>query len=232
MSLPLSDILLAHRVDRIWKHVIDTSPQLQRALFLAPATDSTMALIGDIGEVYKCLSRDQCSVRNETHKSKSAGKRLWRFNDTHKVFRGKPILNPLVHKYLPALSAFNFGHETWKWKGLRLNGRLLRPQASWRRMLFSQPPVQELIVAHDCANHSHLLRASDATRGVTISEVHAHTAILGGELQKVQGIRRSQLSYNLFRSLRTDILAEQVLESFVEESIVSKYDSGRKTGEQ
>ncbi|KAK3708981.1 hypothetical protein LTR37_011145 [Vermiconidia calcicola] len=49
LSLPLSDILLAQRVDRTWKHVIDTSPQLQRALFFAPATDSTMALVGDLG---------------------------------------------------------------------------------------------------------------------------------------------------------------------------------------
>lgn len=55
-----------------------------------------------------------------------------------------------------------------------------RPEASWRRMLLSQPPLRELILDHGQVNHWHVLRPSCPLVGITMGDLYDSITAFGG----------------------------------------------------
>ena len=115
-ELPMRDLLLAQRVNKQCRAIIQSSKKLQRALFFVPVEGGSMSL----------------HLRDWTHSQQSTW--LWKGAKT----KSKPLCNPLLGRVTQAIYGLSsYMSET-------LNERLplswLEPNASWRRMLPTQPP--------------------------------------------------------------------------------------------
>lgn len=121
LYLPMGDVLLnAQRVARCWKDTINCSTKLQQALFLIPLTPETNSL----------------------------SFRAWRSHNAHFDFRDPDTeADATVEWFQHAEIAVNpmFPHlgrlSRAVWASSRIEPKYTHKEATWRRMLITQPPV-------------------------------------------------------------------------------------------
>ncbi|KAK5732255.1 hypothetical protein LTR17_010701 [Elasticomyces elasticus] len=168
LRLPLPDILLAQRVDRTWCAIIRESPQLQRALFFRPRRDISLVFPSAVICALPCTSAGTCKRLLEPPGHDREGT-CWMFKVAGTQEAHDPTVNPLTTILWPEQSMspeeIEFptplvGHNT----------AVARREASWRRMLFTQPPVTNLMVDHGYARHWHEVVATSAA-GVTLGDI-------------------------------------------------------------
>ncbi|KAK4498551.1 hypothetical protein PRZ48_011209 [Zasmidium cellare] len=116
LYLPMKDVLLDQRVCKTWKNGIDGSIKLQKALFMRPA--------GEI-EVEESKLYDPYDIEVET-----------RYYFATKTCFINPLL--LSKHGKGGVAHLVVGELTNEWD---LPPSVLYPQASWRRMLVTQPPL-------------------------------------------------------------------------------------------
>lgn len=142
LHLPLKDLLLAQRVSKGWRDLIQDSQRTKQALFLQGTSD--------ISIVY-----DQGQLRDTSLKP------AWKTSG-NSWLDAKPVLNPLISRhtgsgpgYRTENQAVHIVHEgfvdpanpkgrTQKMKDRLRAVHLHLPEASWRRMMVLQPPVSKL----------------------------------------------------------------------------------------
>ncbi|KAK3684611.1 hypothetical protein LTR37_020111 [Vermiconidia calcicola] len=174
-QLPMRDLLLAQRVCKHWKEVIDASSKLQKALFFQPATDRvafhhTQNRISwwwkNVDELqsadffYLCKAADvdtavafertrrYASSFPSVHALSTADKMAATVKRRHErlqqlerdidrnTTKTRVFLNPLL------LATFDWVGDFFNSKPIQLPfERRHRPEASWRRMLVTQPPL-------------------------------------------------------------------------------------------
>lgn len=170
LNPPIKDLLLAQRINKTFQAAILSSPKLQQALFLKPLAGSLLQ--------YGVPPR---------------APQLWLESPEdpmHHVVHGNPFFhrfygNSFFMKSTPA--------------GFDMDA-IQRPEASWRRMLVTQPPImtstpRKIFVckkstsssndrgnAKAClcfygTNGSGSLYAGDTIRGLTIGEIEQHCAL-------------------------------------------------------
>ncbi|KAK5705545.1 hypothetical protein LTR97_002664 [Elasticomyces elasticus] len=176
LNLPLLDILMAQRVSRTWQQLITTSPDLQRALFFR-AVDGDM-LVEDPGKavVLRCPQNRECNFRQSHAPGGKTdvlgpvpyGRRQVVISDA------SFILNPFLSCSIPFKG--NYVPECWK----TIDQRGLRGNASWRRMLLSQPPLVRVVYQDDRARHSHCWPAQDREEPLRLQDMQEAAALTHG----------------------------------------------------
>ncbi|KAK5700253.1 hypothetical protein LTR17_023095 [Elasticomyces elasticus] len=173
LQLPLPDILLAQRVDRTWCTIIRESPQLQRALFLKPANNKSLLFPGTVSWIRPCSGAHKCVRHLEQVDLRKHGGFDFRVTDTQQVYC--PAINPFTVKLWPkqirvlAYLLLRPGPTTYDRDDSR-NAAIARPEASWRKMLFTQPPVVNVVADHGKARHWHEILSTSAA-GVTLDDI-------------------------------------------------------------
>lgn len=208
LQLPILDILVFQRVNRTWNEVIKDSPQLQRALFLKPTSRETIDTTGDdTRRVEGCGTAADCVSDSYTMVYSSELDRA-----TACVYGCELVLNPVLTSLNDRVTK---SHRGPRWLVLGDEKRTQAsayPNASWRNMLFAQPPVNELITESIDNFHFHKLCASDAETGVTLSDFDKHHAAFPGTLC----VTTRSKGAIWFSNPRPDLLdtAEEVLNMF------------------
>lgn len=163
LHLPLVDILLAQRVDRTFRDGIKASPALQKALFLRPDDDYSLQLIGTMPISEDCVSHLHCEIDKNVFKAQNQIPPLWVRKTT--IDLGKlcgAVLNPFLTFISPDSDCREVGIQaTWCHEA----------DASWRKMLLSQPPVQNIFVHTYRAIHWHIMSADQGSSGVTLTNL-------------------------------------------------------------
>ena len=169
-------MLLAQRVDRTWHSTILTSPKLQSALFFKPVKSDSIQLQNSGCDIFDC-SEDRAGWRKELgalQEGDSGDKASsWHWVLTGVKFVGPILVNAFVSR---AVSDFSLA------KSACYRGRpnsLWQPEASWRRMLYAQPPMKKAIVDYGKCEHWHVLHASDPNLGITMGDVYNAAAPFG-----------------------------------------------------
>lgn len=141
LELPLRDVLLAQRIDRTWRNIIQGSSKLQKALFFRPSVDHTLMMRGlsDYTKTPCHCSKEQREPPLALHLSRSnvAQDQRWARDETDMNDYAVAI-NPFVTRGNCAYSDIEEGID----EHLDMTG----PHASLRRMLFTQPPVEVIIM--------------------------------------------------------------------------------------
>ena len=184
-DLPLSDLLLAQRVSRAWKGMITCSPKLQKALFFRLAIEEPLYFINK-GFSYKdCGSGRVCSESQHEPVSQSGQEAShWNTQEDGAGRSIRVIINPFVSHKLP----FLLKHRMKYWVSSDMSAQakaskgLLDKEASWRKMLFTQPPVRTLLYAlNSPCNHWHLVSMDEGTKGVTLEDMYSSCEAFVGE---------------------------------------------------
>ena len=178
LHLPLPDILLAHRVSRAWQQVIKDSPKLQKALFFRPASEQTLIVTHTPLWTCDCTNHSEC--RRVLPASKKGpfqghGTPRWVHDDKDQKRTRRPVLNPFALVPFPnLLMGLYLAMNNIEWRRCPINERqaaaLARPEASWRRMLLSQPAPRELMVQHGFPAYHHHRLAQGSAIGVTLAD--------------------------------------------------------------
>ncbi|KAK5705544.1 hypothetical protein LTR97_002663 [Elasticomyces elasticus] len=168
LQLPLPNVLLAQRVDRTWYAIIKESPQLQRALFFRPRRDISLVFPSAAICTLPCKSAGTCKRLLEPPGHGREGIR-WMFEVAGTQEAHCPTINPLTTTLWPEqwMSSEEIEFRT---PLVGHNTAVARREASWRRMLFTQPPVTNLMVDHGYARHWHEVVATSAA-GVTLGDI-------------------------------------------------------------
>ncbi|KAL1652257.1 hypothetical protein SLS58_000384 [Diplodia intermedia] len=139
-KLPVKDLLLAQNVCKTFNTAIASSPTLQQALFLRPfPATATPPSLSTSTKLFHYPGHEPTIDRWERNPLLAVA--FWPWFD-----RSTPesIFFPLFWDY-----------DTFKELGLAdaaKRSALLRPEASWRRMLLTQPPAAELQVMLQTCN--------------------------------------------------------------------------------
>lgn len=220
LQLPLPDMLLAQRVNRAWKTIVTDSPKLQRALFFKPVTDKGMVFLKPPYCLLLCTGSADCdrmaeylNVDDESLLKTNIDRWAFEKDDGKTVLQ--PILNPFVQQACPDLCDNN--EYVYCGRDPRvdiqrelLNEAMSRPEGSWRRMLYTQPPLRAAAVDQSRASHSHRLVLRDAGLGVTLGDVDSSQTNFDAGASEVCGIGRiRQLSRRRFE--RAEVTGEAML---------------------
>ncbi|KAK3657598.1 hypothetical protein LTR56_002373 [Elasticomyces elasticus] len=162
LQLPLLDILMAQRVNRTWQQLITTSPDLQRALFFR-AVDGNM-LVEHPGTALSHATGGKADVLSPV----PHGCREVTISDA------SVIMNPFLSCSIPLKG--NHVPECWK----TIDQRGLRGNASWRRMLLSQPPLVRVVYEDDRARHSYCWPAQDREEPLRLQDMQEAAALFHG----------------------------------------------------
>lgn len=190
LQLSLKDILLAQRVSRAWQTIIAKSLSIQKALFFRPV-DPLPPKLAEVWTAYywKCADAAECTAsgpgleraveRGITRwAKKSSSKRQYRiFVNPILVVGRNPSYQPYFHEGAMMTSESKIS-ESERWR---------RPEASWRKMLLTQPPLTHVLVDHAVSSHWHLVEASRETSGLTLEELYDSTAPFGGTVRAIWG---------------------------------------------
>lgn len=153
LQTDIRTLLLSQRVSTLWRKVIKRSHKLQVALFLRPVK-------------YK-LRKNEMGKHNPFLEERL---RPWllAYGDTFKSDEKEPYSFKLVQDVPPSI---------WAWRRYPINPEINRAflykKASWRKMLFQEPPQHRLgIVCPITTDRGLWHQASDGRRGVvSIGEV-------------------------------------------------------------
>ncbi|KAI5363705.1 putative F-box domain-containing protein [Septoria linicola] len=169
LHLALKDILLAQRVSRTFRDGINSSPTIQRALFLRPSHDFTVALFGPIRTPIKDCTTSCIDWHGGTV---STSRGLLRMaceasDDTRHDIEFNPF----------AIETSRTANVSPR--KIHLPRSAIGDEACWRDMTLSQPPMREVIIDHGRAAHWHMVRASMPSRGVTLGDLEQGLESLG-----------------------------------------------------
>lgn len=139
-QLPMRDLLLAQRVCRKWKAVIEGSEYMQQLLYLKPAEAKFCWRVEDtapwdlptltkVEADYKLRPGESMKATLFRHMDVNP---LVMVNDPFQVMFDGPAM--LENKLGTLAFVPQMRHKTWR-----------NPKASWRRMLLSQPPVEMFV---------------------------------------------------------------------------------------
>lgn len=119
LYLPVVDVLVnAQRVNRFWNHTMKKSIKLQQAVFLKP-------LCADV-RLLNMQSRSLDDASTQKGRAEPDADRTW-------IMQGNIAMNPLAC-HLKVMSGAI-------WAAAPLHPKYMRSEASWRRMLITQPPI-------------------------------------------------------------------------------------------
>ena len=189
LQLPLRKILTVQRVCKGWKEAIKLSPQIQKALFFRPIEDVQLRLVDAMVSTYDCSSNSDCLRIQErwNDDSDDASDYARWYNDGHdrseyrilvNPFLGNTAASPTTRLYFSRADVFS------------TEGTYQRPEASWRKMLLTQPPLEEVKVksgAYLGRDHWHKLRACRGSRGLTLDDSWWHANTFGTGLREICG---------------------------------------------
>ena len=168
LHLPLPDILLAQRVNRTWNGVIKASVKLQQALFFKPVCEDKLVFTKEYLTYADCINFAECKRSIPTISDGSAVVPGYWTSNSNASRPSKIALNPFVYNKFPSLvNGVDRGNF---WDGQLETHALRRPEASWRAMLFTQSPLEDLLYDHGIAFHWHIVRSS-TERGLTIGDM-------------------------------------------------------------
>ena len=181
LELPMKDLLLSQRVCRLWHALITTSIRLRRALFLEPVPCGTISYLDwrlddkdfydenharlGLGEDIRGPNCDQMPKVYPSHWGRSR-------EDSGKYH---VFVNPLLEKLFPVLSVSGI---YWKEQLEDLPKPVQTQHASWRRMYFTQPPVNCMALECDSDGDE-----DSADWTITwIQKIHYHKGLTMAEL--------------------------------------------------
>jgi hypothetical protein len=171
LNLPLPNILLAQRVSWTFRNVVSSSPQLQQALFFKPISTGSVRFKHDWGNILDCASKGHCDRDKETVTELNEDSNAWIWSDSGRPFKGRLLLNPWLGKSTPLVPTTTAGpfYQQVTTSVLDLTSdKDVKP--SFARMLFTQPPIVELVVDHGAAKHWHSLK-NEPNNGLTGDDV-------------------------------------------------------------
>ena len=241
MHLPVQDVLQAQRVNRTWRYIIIQSPKLQRALFFKPvATGAVSYGEHTTIAIRNCVSSADCdpdafggddyitsisSVQSSTKETSS--KNSWNCCDLTQQSKLRLRLNPFLDRALPWLrvhqSSASLNSGGWQSgvivRSIRGHRKAVptavsRQEASWRKMIFSQPPSIELI-ADVGGCHWHHCRSENG-EGVTLGKLADRVDSFGGELNSIHGCRSFCLLTTNDDGRATELTAAELLDAVAE----------------
>ena len=152
LDVQIDDILVnAQRVSKTWQMTIKSSPQLQQALFSRPVPSLDTIKVS-FPPPHQQPSHSRRTTSNERKKPEATGE----------PFLGQPALKNPMCAHFEKLAPVRRNRVTVAFR---------RPEARWRRMLLSQPPLEisrgEFHIRRlgDLANHAYdVFRCSDWSR--------------------------------------------------------------------
>lgn len=189
LQLPLRKILLVQQVCKTWKDVIETSPQIQKALFFRPSADIQLRLVETRG-VYPlpCRKHMDCpSYTGDGHKPTDDESGFTRWAQS---LSDESLYRILVNPFLRSCASEPGGHRYIRREDHRFDRDVYeRPEASWRKMLLTQPPLAEAIVRScgDETMHWHILQAKKNPKGLTLGDARSHARKFGHGLRRIWG---------------------------------------------
>ena len=171
LHLPLRDLFLAQRMNRTARNIIEKSTQIQQALFLRPYGPGPVTVLGAQHPVMECESKEVCEPEEwgGCMPQGKTGDICWSCPTT-----GREITHVVTSPLLPFIpgDCKNFHYLDWTTYELLPDDPIWsRPEASWRRMLITQPPLFQATVEH-CGpvKHDHVFQASSQDLGVTAGD--------------------------------------------------------------
>ena len=169
LQLPVKDVLLAQRVDRTWQGVITGSPKLQQALFFRPCSvHKAYVTNSHYTSMQPCRSPAECDPKERRFpiaRTAAHDNPYWTTDGKDQV---KVLLNPYIQHWG---DGYDILYRNRLGKGLgRKHAAFTRPEASWRKMLLTQPPLREAVVDHGKALHWHLLKPDTPDIGITVAD--------------------------------------------------------------
>lgn len=174
MQLPLPSILLCQRVNCTWRDIIKQSPKLQCALFFRPVSEELLTCVDKLGIALDCSGHKHCDKERRdsllrTYKKGEAAS-PWAFVAQDNSEYSAPTINPFMDQaYVDLVGicpATLHMHST-----LPRDRPKSPPEASWRRMLISQPPLREAIVDNGRAHHWHRVKVAEGQAGITLQDM-------------------------------------------------------------
>lgn len=193
LQLPIRDILLAQRVCKFWAHAIKTSPSLQTATFLRPTKPLQLSRAVEPHGPLPCASCSECNQEYQRGDDSSDEGNRW-VADVDNSCEHRIVLNPIFEIYQPWKSWY---HEPGEFSGVRANffesDVYRRPEASWRKMLFTQPPLSKIFIMHrfdenwNWSHHWHWLQAKERPGGLTLGDVYENWFAFEAERLQIWG---------------------------------------------
>lgn len=135
LYLPMKDLLLAQRVCRQWKLLIEGNTRLQQSLFFRPVTSGFVEFLHQQDPHTRCSGWGNLIY---------VGRWVIRGASQRYV---RVCRNPLCEVYNRQLRAAVLGRIDTKKEG----EAFIRREASWRRMLWAQPPLRYIHQYRDCS---------------------------------------------------------------------------------
>lgn len=182
-QLPVKDMLLAQRVSKAWHTTITSSPDIQRALFCRPSEDILLKFKDCLNRGLACLNRFSCPDDYDDTPNSGLEEEMYTNRwviTTGEEWKYEPKINP----FIGCRGFFDFLHD--------VNTSLHRPEASWRKMLLTQPPIHNILVDHGLARHWHILRAKAGSDGLTLQDLHENAIAHCGDCFIIHGIAKVQ----------------------------------------
>lgn len=186
----LTEILQAQRVCSTWRDVIKTSPQLQCALFFRPSVEPPLRYIHNDLKVLDCVDQTQCENDEGRGEHPQDASARWARDPSDTHSHENFISNPFIASKIPWLMPMVFlgmdGIPRDSWRVTRG----LRPEASWRKMLVTQPALSE--VALDMGGfHWHRATPRAGELGVMLGGLHQRMETYGRSVFQVLGSREA-----------------------------------------
>lgn len=175
-QLPMRDLLLAQRVCRKWKAVIEGSEYMQQLLFFQPGKAKFCWKYNDSDDVSRSENLVRVEAEYQLLDEEAATTRLYdegEFNplvfnqqsdDVIPYWESAQESGNAFAEFLP-----QFGHKSWSYK-----------QASWRRMLVTQPPATYMVDGEGPCQYPYY--AQCPSRCSAIKDVGRDTGLLAGDL--------------------------------------------------
>jgi hypothetical protein len=157
-QLTMRDILCGVvQTSQHWRAVVESSLHLQRALFRAPVALPPLLYID---------AEDEGAMSCEDEETRNATTERWTTSPSDPEAY-TVIAHPLITDLLRGL---------WSLSGNRIRA-LLRPEASWRHCVITQPPIQHLVY-NDHNRSGRPRRVNACGAGVTFGEIVTEKAAL------------------------------------------------------
>ncbi|KAK4614013.1 hypothetical protein CLAFUW4_09500 [Fulvia fulva] len=168
--MPLRSLLIAQGINRRTRDIIKDSKLYQQALFFRPYGPGPVTVRGAEYPFMHCASEDVC-VRDDPGYCMPQGRTAWKCWSCPSTGEENAfvVTNPLL-PFCPGdrKNSSYLDHATFS---LLLQDPVWnRPEASWRKMLITQPPLFQAIVEHRSAKHNHVFQASLGDLGITAGD--------------------------------------------------------------
>ena len=191
LRLPLTDILLAQRVSRTWRDIIAGSPSLQRALFFRLTTSLLLAHDRQMTpwQVGTCAHRFECNskaAKGPVHDPPLSSRyaaltpRPWG-NEMRSASGASFLVNPFMRSKFQWLDFCDSSTSATEIDIMEDN--YLRKDATWRKMLLSQPPLAMVMFdEHLDKDHYHQWPAQGPGDALTLQDMEEAAVCFSGRV--------------------------------------------------